>query len=91
MCSHRGSANTVRVLSHALQQHLTLAPGEIVYVEALGFSLVILNSAQAIRDLFEKRGEMYSHRPRLSIAQKLIATDKVCTISDVVQMSMPDD
>ncbi len=38
--------------------------GDVVYVEALGTSIVILGSDQAASDLFEKRSAIYSDRPR---------------------------
>jgi hypothetical protein len=37
--------------------------GDIVYVEALGQSVVILGSAAAVNDLFEQRSAIYSDRP----------------------------
>ena len=51
--------------------------GELVYVAALGQSVLVLNSSQAISDLLEKRGNIYSHRPRFVMAGELMGLDKV--------------
>jgi hypothetical protein len=36
--------------------------GDVVYVEALGQKIVILGTADAVSDLMERRGSIYSHR-----------------------------
>jgi hypothetical protein len=38
--------------------------GDVVYAEALGQKLVILGTAEATSDLFERRGAVYSNRFR---------------------------
>jgi hypothetical protein len=38
--------------------------GDVIYFHALGQSIVVLNSAQAAVDLLDKRGAIYSDRPR---------------------------
>jgi hypothetical protein len=38
--------------------------GDIIYTNALGTHVIILNSLDAINDLMEKRGSIYSSRPR---------------------------
>lgn len=45
--------------------------GDVVYVSALGQSIVILNSAQAISDLLEHRGAVYSDRVKMVMAGEL--------------------
>jgi hypothetical protein len=45
--------------------------GEVVYVEALGAKLVILSSARIINELLERRGAIYSDRPRTVMAFEL--------------------
>ena len=42
-----------------------LLPGSIVYASAFGKPLVILNSFNVAQDLLQKRGNIYSSRPRL--------------------------
>jgi cytochrome P450 len=37
--------------------------GDIVYINALGQKVVVLGSAQAVNDLLEQRGSIYSDRP----------------------------
>jgi hypothetical protein len=37
--------------------------GDVVYINALGQKIVILGSAQAVSDLLEHRGTIYSDRP----------------------------
>ena len=37
--------------------------GHIVYYRVLGKDIVVLSNIKAIKDLFEKRGDVYSDRP----------------------------
>ncbi len=37
--------------------------GHIVYYRVLGQDIVVLNTIRAIRDLLDKRGDVYSDRP----------------------------
>ncbi|KIK54565.1 hypothetical protein GYMLUDRAFT_232002 [Collybiopsis luxurians FD-317 M1] len=46
--------------------------GDVVYVSALGQSIVVLNSAQAISDLLEHRGAVYSDRVKMVMAGELV-------------------
>lgn len=39
--------------------------GDVVYVETMGQSIVVLGSDQAASDLLEKRSAIYSDRPRI--------------------------
>ncbi|KAI0040735.1 hypothetical protein FA95DRAFT_827134 [Auriscalpium vulgare] len=41
--------------------------GDVISLEVLGQRIVILNSSTAVKDLFEKRGAIYSDRPHLPI------------------------
>ena len=43
----------------------TSSPGPIVYASMFGKRLIILNSFEVSRDLLQKRGSIYSSRPRL--------------------------
>lgn len=42
---------------------LGLIIGHIVSYRTLGYDIVVLNTIQAIKDLLEKRGSIYSDRP----------------------------
>ncbi|KAJ7672849.1 putative monooxygenase [Mycena rosella] len=42
--------------------------GDLVYLDALGQPLIILNSAKAAKDLLEQRSAIYSDRPHLEMA-----------------------
>ncbi|KAF8891878.1 cytochrome P450 [Infundibulicybe gibba] len=46
--------------------------GEIVYLEALGKPLVILNTLNAARELLERRSSIYSDRPHMVMANDLM-------------------
>jgi hypothetical protein len=45
--------------------------GDIIYLQVLGQSLVVLNSYTACKDLLEKRGGIYSSRPRFVLLSEL--------------------
>lgn len=40
--------------------------GDIVYVEIFGSSTIVLNSAKAVTEFFEKRSSNYADRPRMA-------------------------
>ena len=42
---------------------VTWCIGDVIYFNALGRSIVVLNSAEAAVDLLEKRSSIYSDRP----------------------------
>ncbi|KAF9450374.1 cytochrome P450 [Macrolepiota fuliginosa MF-IS2] len=46
--------------------------GDMVYFEILGQSFLVLGSPQRINDLFEKRGAIYSDRPRMIMAMDML-------------------
>ena len=48
-----------------------------MYFHGLGQSIVVLNSKQAIDDLLEKRGNLYSDRPRYTVVGELMGLDRV--------------
>ncbi|KIK81856.1 hypothetical protein PAXRUDRAFT_832576 [Paxillus rubicundulus Ve08.2h10] len=50
--------------------------GELVYVEALGNRIVILNSLEAVSDLVESRSANYSDRPTFTMIGELMELDK---------------
>jgi len=45
--------------------------GDVNYLKVLGQPLIILNSHKACKDLLEKRGSIYSSRPRLVLLSEL--------------------
>ncbi|KAH9925321.1 cytochrome P450 [Fomitopsis serialis] len=46
--------------------------GDIMHLSALGNSIILLTSRQAISDLLEKRGHIYSDRPIMPMASEMI-------------------
>jgi hypothetical protein len=52
-------------LNSGLECHeLNDLTGDVIYLNALGKQVVVLNSAQAAVDLLDKRSSNYSDRPR---------------------------
>lgn len=45
--------------------------GDLIYVQIFGNPILVLNSAEAIHDLFEKRGTIYSSRPVRTMVSEL--------------------
>lgn len=45
--------------------------GDVIYLQVLGQSLVVLNSYIACKDLLEKRSAIYSSRPRFVLLSEL--------------------
>ncbi|KAF9456704.1 cytochrome P450 [Collybia nuda] len=45
--------------------------GDVIYLQFLGRSIVVLNSVQAAVDLLEKRGAIYSDRPKFVIYETM--------------------
>ncbi|KAI9431004.1 hypothetical protein BJY52DRAFT_1133432, partial [Lactarius psammicola] len=58
MSKKHGSGN---ILSHL--------PGDILYFQVFGQAVVVLSSLSAIKDLLEKRGDIYSDRPVWPVQQ----------------------
>ncbi|PVF96176.1 cytochrome P450 [Serendipita vermifera] len=46
--------------------------GDIIYVDLMGTPMLILNSLNAVEDLIEKRGSIYSGRPYTVMANRLM-------------------
>lgn len=44
---------------------------DIIYLNALGSHLLVINSFDAARDLLEKKSSLYSSRPRLVLINEL--------------------
>ncbi|KAI0320135.1 cytochrome P450 [Amylostereum chailletii] len=45
--------------------------GDIVSVRVFGQTMVVLNSVRAVKDLFERRGAIYSERPRQTMLEMI--------------------
>ncbi|KAK7685274.1 hypothetical protein QCA50_011637 [Cerrena zonata] len=50
--------------------------GDITYLSALGKSLVILNTTDAIKELLDRRAKNYSDRPQTVVAGELMGLDQ---------------
>ncbi|KAI6103420.1 hypothetical protein F5141DRAFT_1293335 [Pisolithus sp. B1] len=51
--------------------------GSIMHLEVFGKHMIVLNSAQAARDLMDKRAAIYSHRPRMPMLIDLVGNSWV--------------
>ncbi|KAL5525100.1 hypothetical protein ACEPAF_8969 [Sanghuangporus sanghuang] len=51
--------------------------GDVIYVSIIGKPIIVLNSAEAARDLFDKRAANYSDRPRFILHGELYGTEKL--------------
>ena len=60
---------------------IQFSSGDIVHLQGLGQSIIILNSKQAIDDLLEKRGNLYSNRPRYTVVGEMMGVDRVSKLS----------
>lgn len=58
----------------ALKQHHA---GDVVYLDVLGNSILVLNSLEAINDLFDKQALNYSDRPTFTMVGELMGLDQV--------------
>ncbi len=50
---------------------LTICVGDVVYIHVFGQGLVFLNSPEAVNDLLDKRGSVYSDKPQLVMVGEL--------------------
>ncbi|KAJ3758757.1 cytochrome P450 [Lentinula raphanica] len=46
--------------------------GDVIHIKAFGQSMIVLNSAKAIFDLLERKGGLYSDRPRVVMAGDMV-------------------
>ncbi|KAJ7037367.1 cytochrome P450 [Mycena alexandri] len=53
------------------------AKGDLVYLHGLGNSVLIVNSLSSVQELFEKRWNIYSHRPIFTAVGELMGVDQV--------------
>lgn len=54
--------------------------GSIMHLEVFGKHMIVLNSAQAARDLMDKRAAIYSHRPRMPMLIELVGNSWVVSV-----------
>lgn len=54
-------------------------PGSVIHVKAFGHAVVVLNDIQALSDLLDKRGQVYSDRPKLVMAGEMMGLGQVRT------------
>ncbi|KAF8173756.1 cytochrome P450 [Mycena galopus ATCC 62051] len=54
----------------------------VVYLEVLGNSIVVLNSMEAIGDLLERRAWNYSHRPTFTMVGELMGLDRTIGLNN---------
>jgi hypothetical protein len=55
----------------------------MIYLEVLATPLVFLNSAEAATDLLQKRGNIYSDRPHLTMAGELYVVSAMNAVMHV--------
>ncbi|KAJ8081845.1 hypothetical protein PM082_007691 [Marasmius tenuissimus] len=48
---------------------------DIVHFEAFGTQVVVINSQQAAKDLFDKKGALYGDRPRMTMINEIVGLD----------------
>ena len=56
----------------------------MVYLKAFGYSILVLNSPEAVSDLLDKRAHIYSNRPRFVMAGELMGLNRVRSLDVVV-------
>jgi hypothetical protein len=47
---------------------MSVWPGDLIYLNVAGQSIVVLNSQRIAEDLLDRRARIYSDRPRLIVA-----------------------
>ncbi|KAF9058453.1 cytochrome P450 [Rhodocollybia butyracea] len=50
--------------------------GDIIHLHGLRQSIIVLNSKQTIDEFLEKRGNIYSHRPRYTVVGEMMGLDR---------------
>ncbi|KAF9063072.1 cytochrome P450 [Rhodocollybia butyracea] len=63
---------TSRCVGNTVIIFITIGDSDIIHLSALGNSIIVLDSAQAISDLLEKRSLLYSSRPNSVMLNELI-------------------
>ena len=65
--------------------------GEIMSFHVFGKVIVILNSAKATKELFERRGEIYSDRPAIPIHEMYVLSRLAFVVSSVRSDDIQDE
>ncbi len=66
---------THNILGNTCSPQLKLKPafqGDVICLRVLSEAVIVLNSYSALKDLLEKRGQTYSERPSLPIAEMYV-------------------
>jgi hypothetical protein len=65
------------ILCRMQERWLTYVPtdSDVLYFNILGRSVIVLNSVQACHDLLDKRGQLYSDRPRFVLFEVSVKSD----------------
>lgn len=50
--------------------------GDVIFFHGLGNNVLVLNTLEAVSDLLDKRGSIYSHRPSLVVGGELMRFDR---------------
>ena len=58
-----------------------IGPGELIYLNAAGQPIVVLNSQKVAADLLNRRAGIYSDRPRLIVASEIMGDGLVFSMS----------
>lgn len=71
-------------LVHSRTYFLSCDSGDIISLNGPGLHMVILNSVQSAKDLFERRSKIYSGRPRLEMLEMYVCM----TLEPLIQLTM---
>lgn len=66
-----GQSSTVNQVLFSLGDCTQLTLGDVVYLHILGISLVFLNTKDAVSDLLDRKGSIYSDKPSLVMTGEL--------------------
>jgi hypothetical protein len=64
--------SSLRLVSSVSPLLTRLSPGELIYLNAGGQPIVVLNSQRVVADLLDRRAGIYSDRPRLIVACEIM-------------------
>ncbi|KAH9033943.1 cytochrome P450, partial [Lactarius hengduanensis] len=68
-----GNALVLRDKVWLFQRDCTQKYGDVMYLNALGQPILVLNSLKAASELLDRRADIYSGRPRLIMAQEIVS------------------
>jgi hypothetical protein len=70
-------SSTVKTSSALLPCFADNTLGDIVYLETFGKGILILDSMEAVVDLLERRGSIYSSRPQVVMSELYVSASVV--------------